>query len=150
MAKAEGISYQIEVYLKATKEQVWESLTVPKEASKYFMCPMIRCGSRAGEIIEYGIGNEVMIGGEIIVYQENDTLTYTFKFDPNTHKGTEEDITTIVKITISEDRGITKMLLVHSGFEKQDQSYVNITGGWPWIISNQKTYLETGKTLTEK
>jgi uncharacterized protein YndB with AHSA1/START domain len=149
MMKAEEILYQVEVYLKATIEQVWKSITAPNEVSKYFMCPMLHCGSRVGELIEFGIGDEVLIGGKILDYKENDTLTYTFKFDPNTHKGTEEDNSTVVTITLSEERGITKMRLVHSGFVKQNQSYANIIGGWPWIISNQKTFLETGKTLTE-
>jgi uncharacterized protein YndB with AHSA1/START domain len=147
--KAEETLYQVEVYIKATIGQVWKSITVPNEVSKYFMCPMLRCGSRVGELIEFGIGDEVLIGGKILDYEENDTLIYTFKFDPNTHKGTEEDNSTVVTITLSEEEGITKMRLVHSGFEKQNQSYANIIGGWPWIISNQKTFLETGKTLTE-
>jgi uncharacterized protein YndB with AHSA1/START domain len=58
MVKKEEISYQIEAYIKATKAQVWNPLTVPEEVSKYFMCPMVRCGSKVGELIEFGMDNQ--------------------------------------------------------------------------------------------
>ena len=147
---AEDISFSSTIFIKASKTKVWNALVEPKEVSKYFMCPMIRMGNKIGDSIEYGIGKDVMISGKIVEIKVEDTLSYSFLFDPESHIGTEKDAQTVVKVTISEDNGVTTLELVHGGFHGKDQTYANIVGGWPWIISNLKTYLETGKTLNEK
>ena len=147
---AEDISFSTTIFIKASKTQVWNALVEPKEVSKYFMCPMIRMGNKIGDSIEYGIGKDVMISGKIVEFKIEDALSYSFMFDPESHKGTEKDAQTLVNVTISEDKGITTLNLVHGGFQGKDQTYANIVGGWPWILSNLKTYLETGKTLIEK
>jgi uncharacterized protein YndB with AHSA1/START domain len=147
---AEDISFSATVYIKASKSRVWEGLTDPQTVSRYFMCPMIRIGNKNGDPIEYGVGKDVLISGKIVKFLPNESLSYTFIFDPISHKGTENDAASLVTIDIKEDEGLTVLNLLHNGFKEKDQTYSNVTGGWPWIISNLKTYLETGKTLNEK
>ena len=150
IAMAEEISFSTTVYIKANKSKVWEALTDPKIVSKYFMCPMISIGNKNGDPIEYGVGKNVLIAGKIVKFIPNETLSYTFVFDPASHKGTENDGPSLVTIDIEDDKGLTIFNLTHNGFKEKDQTYSNVTGGWPWIISNLKTYLESGKTLNEK
>ena len=146
---AEDINCQNTLYIKATNEKVWNALVVPVEVSKYYMCPMINCGTKIGDPIEFGVANKVMIGGHILNIIVNDTFSYSFKFEPN-EIDSDENYKTNLNIKISEDKGITKFILVHSGFKDKGQSYADIVDGWPWILSNMKAYIETGKTLNEK
>jgi hypothetical protein len=39
------------------------------------------------------------------------------------------------------------LYLTHSGFQSKNQTFTDITGGWPVILSSLKTLLETGKPL---
>ena len=62
---------------------------------------------------------------------------------------TKNDKSSIVTYEIIEEHGLLRLVLTHSGFTEKNDTYYNVTGGWPYILSNMKTYLETGKTLKE-
>lgn len=44
--------------------------------------------------------------------------------------------------------GLVKLTVVHDGFEPGSEVLETISQGWPHILSNLKTLLETGQTLT--
>ena len=96
-----------------------------------------------GEVVE-------LIKGKIIAYKVNESLIHSFKFLPPGHDKTESDAETTVSYHLKESDGVVQLTLRHSGFKKKNQTYANVTGGWPWILSNLKTLLETGKSLQEK
>lgn len=145
---AEGISFEQTIYIKTTKEKVWEAITTPKVASKYYMCPLKEIDLKKGSKIIYGTAQADLITGEILEAKAKEKLSHSFKFNmPNQNT---EDPSTNVHYLIREVNGMTELTLIHEGFEKKNDSFYNITSGWPFILSNLKTYLETGKTLTEK
>ena len=76
-------------------------------------------------------------------------FSHSFKFIQS-HPEAKNEESSIVTYEIFEDNGLIGLSLTHSGFKEKNQTYHNVTGGWPYILSNLKTYLETGKTLTEK
>jgi hypothetical protein len=39
------------------------------------------------------------------------------------------------------------LTISHTGFRAEDQTFSDITGGWPVIASSLKTLLETGRGL---
>lgn len=144
---AEDVAFDMTIYIKAPKAAVWKALVDPATASTYFMCPLLRMGGAAGEEVAYGRAGKVLIAGKIVTYVPEATLAHTFVFDPASHKGTAGDAPSTVHYTLSEEDGITTLALRHDGFAKEDQTYANIVGGWPWILSNLKTCLETGRPL---
>jgi hypothetical protein len=44
--------------------------------------------------------------------------------------------------------GVSKLTVIHDGFEARTETYTQVTGGWPWIVSGLKSLLETGEPLT--
>lgn len=147
--KANDISFEQTIFIKSTKEKVWNALVKPEIVQKYFLCPLKEIKLKNEAPIIYGNKEFDLIKGKIINFEENKNLVHTFKFLPPGHEGTEKDEETKVSYIIEEDEGITILTLVHEGFKEKNQSYHNVTGGWPYILSNLKTLLETGKTLNE-
>ena len=145
---AEEISFEQTIYIKTTKEKLWEALTSPKVASKYYMCPLKEIGEKKGDKIVYGTTQADLISGEILSLKSQKELSHSFKFNMGTDG--DKDKTTKVTYLLHEQNGLLELTLIHSSFEKKNESFYNITSGWPFILSNLKTYLETGKTLTEK
>lgn len=43
----------------------------------------------------------------------------------------------------------TKLRMVHSGLELNSEMQGSVTDGWPAVVCNLKTLLETGKTLSD-
>jgi uncharacterized protein YndB with AHSA1/START domain len=43
--------------------------------------------------------------------------------------------------------GIVKLTVTHDGLEQDPKMLEGISGGWPQVLSNLKTLLETGKAL---
>ena len=145
---AEEVQYQQIIYIKANKEQVWKALTQAEFINKYYMCPVLSMGSAKGDKISFGFKDQIFIEGEILKLQVNKTFSHSFKFI-EAHPEAQDDSSSIVTYEIIEEHGLLRLVLTHSGFKERNATYANVTGGWPYILSNLKTYLETGKTLKE-
>jgi uncharacterized protein YndB with AHSA1/START domain len=52
-----------------------------------------------------------------------------------------------VTFELEPDDGLTKLTVIHDGFEPGSAVLESISGGWPRVIANLKTLLETGETL---
>ena len=39
------------------------------------------------------------------------------------------------------------LTVTHTGFKSEDQTFADVTGGWPVILSSLKSVLETGKGM---
>src|SRR5690606_21193287 len=91
--------------------------------------------------ISYG-GDAELISGTITEFDAPKTLVHTFGFsgsnDPETRVAYE--IKPIGDLMCS-------LTISHTGFQAEDQTFADITGGWPVIASSLKTLLEMGRTL---
>ena len=43
--------------------------------------------------------------------------------------------------------GLVRLRVTHEDLENDPQMLAGISGGWPIVLSNLKTYLETGRAL---
>ena len=149
VTESHDIAYEQVIYIKSTKEKIWNALTKADIISKYYMCPVQSIGSKKGEGISFGDKGETFISGKILDIEINTKFSHSFKFKQSDSEA-KNDESTIVTYELFDDHGLIVLVLTHSGFKEENETYRNITGGWPYILSNLKTYLETGKTLTEK
>ena len=128
-------------YIAKPVEKVWNAITQKQLIDQYYLAPIHTLELRVGGTISYGVGKE-FIKGEITRLETNKLLTHTFNF------AGDESKKTVVTYSLSSVGGEVCALTVnHTGFESEDQTYANITGGWPSILSALKTLLETGNTM---
>ncbi|MCM8534750.1 MAG: SRPBCC domain-containing protein [Lentisphaeraceae bacterium] len=146
---AEEIKFEQTIFIKSSASKVWDALTQARIVEKYFLCPLKTIGTKKGDKLIYGNKEFDLIKGKIMVFEKDKEFTHSFQFLPPGHDNTESDEETIVSYTLQQDENLTVLTLTHKGFKEKNQTYHNVTGGWPYILSNLKTYLETGKTLNE-
>ena len=62
-------------------------------------------------------------------------------------KNTKDESPALATFTIVPYGKLVKLTLTHEGFAEGSQFFRGISGGWPAILSNFKSLLETGRTL---
>ena len=146
MEKAEEImieknpeSFEYTTYISADSKKVWEYIVTPKHVNSYFMCPMSKIDLKKGGDIIYADG---LISGKITKIEEGVSLKHTFKFAH--HKEEKESSVEYILKPIGE---VTMLTIIHDGFGDESKSYHDIVGGWPVIMSQLKTFMETGKKI---
>ena len=151
------------VYIKATPEAIWEAITKPEWTQKYGYRGIVefdalRPGGRyrflaPPEMQAMGMP-EVVVDGEVLEADPPRRLVQTW------HPLWAEDIaaeTTRVTYDIEEDDGgVTRLTVTHE-LEAAPVTAAQVGlsearmreggGGWPMILSELKTLLETGKSF---
>ncbi|MDP4623571.1 MAG: SRPBCC domain-containing protein [Akkermansiaceae bacterium] len=129
------------IFIAKPATEVWSAVTEKKVIDQYYMAPVHTLELKKGGKISYG-GDTEVITGTITKLEAPKTLVHTFKFSGS------EDLETSVTYKIEPiGDAMCSLTISHTGFQAEDQSFANITGGWPVIASSLKTLLETGKVL---
>jgi uncharacterized protein YndB with AHSA1/START domain len=139
-------------YISSTPEKVWNALTNSEHTEQYFFGTAIQSDWQVGTRVEYSRG-EVTDFGEILSYEPYRQMTYTWE---NVYDKTNRQDPTVVTFQLQKlSDDVVKLTLIHENL--LDADYVHETNtfrgfnnGWPFILSNLKSYLETGKTLNIK
>ena len=132
------------IYIRTTKEKLWDALTNPEMTSQYYYGSKIKSQFTVGSSIEYLLENEsgieyAAVYGEIIEIEKNKKLVHSFRFKSNDDKPSK------ATFEIEEVEQGVKLTLTHDSFESETVTYNEVTQGWPLIISGLKSVLETGK-----
>ena len=151
-------------YIAATPERVWQALTDPAFTQRYWSTTFDtdwRAGSR---IVWHNHGVTIDDPEQVVLESEPPRrLSYTWHtFTPElaTRFGWEEERLALlaaeprsqITFELEPDDGLTKLTVIHDGFEPgsavlESAVLESISGGWPRVIANLKTLLETGETL---
>ena len=137
-----ALEYKERVEISAPPKNVWKAITDPSIASEYYLAPLKTIELRVHGRIIYGTDDYDMIAGKVIEIIPYKLLSHTFMFDTPSHRGPKVDAETIVTYDITEKDGGSVLTLTHTGFEERNQTYANITGGWPMILNHMKVLLE--------
>lgn len=140
-----------EFYIDATPEQVWNTLVSPKGTRSTFYGCVIKSTFKEGDAYEYvGPGNEgdetVHVYGEILAFEPNQMFSFTEHPGPaysSDHARLESRIT----FTLETVGKCTKLTLINDQWTPDHPSFESTRGHWWMILSNIKTYTETGRTL---
>jgi uncharacterized protein YndB with AHSA1/START domain len=150
-------TYQL--HIKASPEEIWDALT--KRSEEYGYHSRVEYDLRRGgayngfaneEMLEYGM-SEVIIGGEILELDLPRRLVQTWNplFDGQITAEPPARLTWelqegpngVTRLTLtSETEGAPMTAAITSG------AVAEAGGGWPYVLSDLKTLLETGKSLS--
>jgi len=129
------------IFIAKPAKDVWGALTGKKTIDQYYMAPVHTLELNKGGRISYG-GDTELISGTITEIKAPETLAHTFKFAGS------EDRETRVEYRIKPiGDAMCSLTITHTGFQAQNKTFADISGGWPVIASSLKTLLETGRTL---
>jgi uncharacterized protein YndB with AHSA1/START domain len=140
-------SHVFAIFIRAGREQIWEALTSSDYTLKYYYASTVESEWRPGAPFVYRIEGEPAIVGEVIESNPPERLVCTF--DARWDDEVRPDPPSRITWTLEEaGPGVSKLTVVHDGFDSETATFVQIAGGMPFILSGLKTLLETGEPLT--
>lgn len=150
-------SFVYVTYIATTPDKVWQAVTDPTVAREYWV------GSGSGtarvNVSDWKPGSrwehqrveepdKVDIAGKVVESTPPHRLVLTWarpsEFDDDSkHSRVSFDIE-------PQGDGMIRLTVTHEDLERDPKMLAGISGGWPMILSNLKTLLETGRPLPER
>ncbi len=140
-------SFVYVTYIATTPEKLWQALTNSEFTKQYFFGSEFVSDWQVGSGFKLMNKDKVDHYGEVLVYEPYRLLTVTWSV-----KDVEGDRTSKVSYELSPLNSTVKLTLLHEDLlekdiRKDEGKIVGFNNGWPVILSNLKSLLETGKTL---
>ena len=152
------------IVIKASAQAIWEAITKPEWTERYSyggrvsydMVPDGRFSHKASaEMKSFGLPDEIIVG-KVIECDPPRKLVQTWHplFDPAT---TAEPHTRLT-YEIAEHQGVCTVTITHDATDAPRVAAMvsgggdpmQGGGGWPWILSDLKSLLETGQRMSDK
>jgi uncharacterized protein YndB with AHSA1/START domain/DNA-binding transcriptional ArsR family regulator len=138
-------TYVYVTYIRATPEQVWEALTSADLTARYWGHRNVsdwEPGSTWQHVRTDGSGI-ADVTGTVIEAARPERLVLTF---PGSEKQAEQP--SRVTFTIEQHEEIVRLTVRHDGLPTDDD-YEAVSAGWPAVMANLKSLLETGDVLPQ-
>ncbi|MET3289039.1 UNVERIFIED_CONTAM: uncharacterized protein YndB with AHSA1/START domain [Brevibacillus sp. OAP136] len=144
-----NFSFVYATYIATTPEKLWEALTASAYTEAYFFGTSIASDWQIGSKVAYSRNGEVTDHGIILACEPHRLLSFTWNYVADQ---SERDEPSRVTFTLKQMDSIVKLTLVHENLLPQDivdrdDTFEGLNNGWPAILSNLKSLLETGNTL---
>ncbi len=133
-------------YIATTPEKVWEALTTPEFIKAYFFGVTFDTDWKPGSAWKMTHPDgRITDAGEIVEVDAPRRLVMTWRneFMP---EATAEGYGRFVA-EIEDAGGVAKLTVTHSIDVENSKLIAAVSGGWPRILSNMKSYLETGSVV---
>jgi DNA-binding transcriptional ArsR family regulator/uncharacterized protein YndB with AHSA1/START domain len=136
------------IFVRAARDQVWRALTESDYTLKYYYASTVESDWQPGSPLLYKIGDDTAIVAEIVEASAPERLVTTFdaQWDDDVRADRASRITWILE---EAGPGVSKLTVVHDGFEGRTATFEQVAGGMPYILSGLKTLLETGEPLSQ-
>lgn len=141
-------------YIATTPEKLWQALMDVDLMAQWWVDPKGGCCRvnvsdwKPGSLWEHRRAdgsNVVDIAGKVIEATPPKRLVYSWArpgevADEAKHSQVTFDI-------LPYSNGLVKLTVAHDDLAKDPAMLSGVSGGWPTVLSNLKTFLETGKAL---
>ncbi|MFB4305871.1 ArsR/SmtB family transcription factor [Actinomadura sp. GTD37] len=140
-------TYVYVTYIRASAEQVWQALTDADLTARYWGHANIsdwQPGSRWEHQRTDGSG-AVDVVGKVIETEPPTRLVITFEDDPDTAPPREPSVVTFL---VEPHQDIVRLTVTHENLPNEEMLN-GISQGWPAVLANLKSLLETGDVLPQ-
>lgn len=134
------------IYIKTTPEQLWDALTSSEFSRRYWFGTELRSDFKPGSPFALVMDGKVTDSGEVLEADRPRRLSYAFRHELDDEMRKEG--ATKVVFTLEPHGALVKLTLTHESFAPGSKLLDGISKGWPAILSNLKSLLETGDALT--
>lgn len=159
-----------QVYIKASPERIWDAITKPEWNQRYgYAAPGIydlrqggayrSTASEAMKAASVEMGFEmpdVIVDGEVIECDPPRKLVQTWRMlmEPALAR---EGFTRLTYEIVEGKNGVSKLTVTHdlagapqlAALVRGSHEDTDAGGGWPWVLSDLKTLLETGTAFAD-
>lgn len=144
MSAASRSSFVYVTFIRTTPEKLWEALTDPQFIRQYWFGCTVECGwKKAAPWKLVQADGRVMDSGEIIEIDPPRRMIIRWQNQWNPEMNAEGPGTCTIEL---ESSGRAVKLTITHGNERPESKHITaVSGGWPRILSNLKSWLETGE-----
>jgi len=137
-------SHVYQVFIRTTPERLWQAITDGELTKRYFYGTRFEGELVRGSLYRYWMDDgTIAVEGHIVEIDPPRRLVMTWQFQYDPELKAEEPSRVTWEI---EQHGPTCLLrATHDLLGPKTEEHV--TGGWPFIVSNLKSLLETGEPL---
>jgi uncharacterized protein YndB with AHSA1/START domain/DNA-binding transcriptional ArsR family regulator len=136
-------------YIRTTPERLWQALTEPAFTRRYWLGTTFESDWQPGSAITVTLGDgRVADDPEQVVLESvpYSRLAYTWHNTTATCAGGgAPEPRSKVAFDLEDLGGLVKLTVIHDGFEPGSKVLESISGGWPRVLADLKTLLETGE-----
>jgi uncharacterized protein YndB with AHSA1/START domain/DNA-binding transcriptional ArsR family regulator len=146
-------------YIRSSPERLWQALTDPAFTQRYWRTSLLS-DWRVGSTVTWENRGVTIEDPEQVVLEADPftRLSYTWHtmtpeladavgLDPDVARAVASEPRSKVTFELEPQGEVTRLTVVHDGFEEGSRMVELISGGWPQVLSDLKTLLETGHTL---
>jgi uncharacterized protein YndB with AHSA1/START domain len=137
-------------YIATTQEKLWEALTSGVFTKKYWFGHEVQSDWVEGSAVTFLDKNgNVVDHGKVLKSEPYRLLSYTFNW---VEDKTVRERSPRVTFELHQMESTVKLTLKHedllpTDIHEENEGFFGINNGWPAILSNLKSLLETGRTL---
>ena len=147
-------SFVYVTYIATTPEKVWQAFVDTDVMRQYWVGPTADCARvnvsdwKPGSRWEHQHSDDahaVDIVGKVVESTPPRRLVFTWAMPSDA-----EDVSKHSRVAIDIEPhgdGLVRLTVTHEDLERDPQMLAGISGGWPKVLSNLKTLLETGRAL---
>src|SRR4051794_9071912 len=135
------------IYIRTTAEKLWEALTTPEFMKQYWFGVVGESEWKPGSAWKLILPDgRTADTGEILEAEPPKRLVIKWRneFKPEL----KAEGYTRCMMEIEQDGDIARLSIVHESDIADSKTIEAVSGGWPRILSNLKTLLETGDVLS--
>ena len=146
-------------YVHATPERLWQALTDPAFTQRYWRTSL-HTDWQVGSTMTWDNHGVTIEDPEQVVLEADPfrRLSYSWHtmtpelaevvgLDDDTFRAVASEPRSQVTFELEPQGEVTRLTVVHDGFDEDSVMHGLISGGWPQVLSDLKTLLETGTTL---
>ena len=146
MAKSEFVYV---TYINTTPQKLWKALTNPEFQKQYWTGMAIQTDWKPGSKWQLTFPDGAIADhGQVVEFKPYERIVLKWKNVWKTGLGAEGYSRCFMDIEPSEKA--VKLTVTHSIGKDRSKLIKAVSGGWPMILSNLKSLLETGKVVKEK
>ncbi|MBP1996669.1 SRPBCC family protein [Paenibacillus eucommiae] len=140
-----------QIWIRTSPERLWRALTDPEMTRKFLYQSRVVSDWKLGNDVTF-VDDEGCITavGKLVALDPPKRLSYTWKLLSVPETAVDEPSRITYEIIESADMpDVCSLTVTHDQFEHAPHTFHFVGNGWPAVLSNLKTLLETGTPLIE-
>jgi uncharacterized protein YndB with AHSA1/START domain len=147
MSEAPQSTFVYVTYIRTSAEKLWSALLQPQFTRQYWFGMDMVCDWKVGASWQLRFADgRVADTGEVLEIDPPRRLVLRWQNEFRPELKAEGAATCVFELAPTGE--LVKLTITHSSARQDSQLIVAVSGGWPKILSNLKSLLETGEPMT--
>jgi uncharacterized protein YndB with AHSA1/START domain len=129
-------------YIASTPEKVFAALTSHEATGKFWFGNAVTSDWKVGSPVAFHREGKLIVQGKVLENDPPRRLSYTFHSMHEPFNGQEKPSRVLYEIERQRDQ--VKLTVTHDDFVEGSKVFGAISNGWPLVLSNLKSFLESG------